>query len=263
MSLFLTNAREASLQLDTKAVKRTEPTESADRTISLIHSRAPSPPLAYWQQSAGNQAIQHLFRSGYIQAKLAISNPDDPEEREADHVANTIMRKAAGPHCSCSPGEEMCEECQQKQSAPAIQRRVTSPAAPSHVPHIVSDVLRSSGHPLDSATRAFFEPRFGHDFSDVRVHTDSRAADSARSIKAHAYTLGNDLVFGTGQFAPDTAAGRTLLAHELAHVARQSPEETTLRRFPMCSQLLSGNDTGRLVPESDVQEFLADELETV
>src|SRR5713226_7786968 len=97
------------------------------------HGRAASPaamslpPGLELQQLAGNQAMQQLLRSGFLQAKLAISNPDDPEEREADHVASTIMRKHAGAPCSCSEGEEMCEECQQKQSAPAIKRRATSP----------------------------------------------------------------------------------------------------------------------------------------
>src|SRR5579859_3034204 len=112
------------------------------------HGHAPSPssaslsPALELQQSAGNQAMQQLLRSVYIQAKLAISSPDDPEEREADSVANNVMRKAAGAPCSCSPGEEMCEECQQKQSASAIQRRATSPSSPSQVPRVVSDVLR-------------------------------------------------------------------------------------------------------------------------
>jgi Domain of unknown function (DUF4157) len=192
------------------------------------HGRAASPadvslpPALELQQLAGNQAMQQLLRSGFLQAKLAISNPDDPEEREADHVASTIMRKHAGAPCSCSPGEVMCEECQQKQSQPTISRRASAPAAPSHVPRIVSDVLRSPGHPLDSAARAFFEPRFGHDFSHVRVHTDSHAADSARSINAHAYTSGSDIVFAPGQYSPATETGRSLLAHELAHVIQQS-----------------------------------------
>ncbi len=88
---------------------------------------------------------------------------------------------------------------------------------------IVHDVLRSPSQPLDQATRAFFEPRFGHDFSDVRVHTGSRAAESARSIDALAYTVGQDVVFGAGQYKPETYAGRTLLSHELSHVIQQSP----------------------------------------
>ena len=182
-------------------------------------------PVWQLQQQVGNQAVQQLLRSGFIQAKLAISNPDAPEEREADNVAHAIMRSHAGAPvstpCSCSHDGEMCEECQQKQSQPTIHRRASSPSAPGQVPRIVSDVLRSPGHPLDSATRAFFEPRFGHDFSQVRIHTDTRAAESARAIQARAYTAGNDIVFDSGEWTPDRAEGRHLLAHELTHVVQQ------------------------------------------
>src|SRR6185503_3193105 len=76
------------------------------------------------------------------------------------------------------------------------------------VPPIVNQVLQSTGQPLDTGTRAFFEPRFGHDFSNVRVHTDSRSAESAQSVNAHAYTVGRDVVFDAGHYAPETAAGR-------------------------------------------------------
>ena len=189
------------------------------------------PPALQLQQLAGNQAMQEFLRSGYIQAKLAISNPDDPEEREADNVAHTIMRKPAGAPCSCSPGEEMCEECQQKQSQPTINRRASAPSAPAHVPRIVSDVLRSPGHPLDAATRAFFEPRFGRDFSSVRVHTGPAAASSARSINANAYTLGPDIVFASGHYSPDTTSGRSLLAHELAHVVQDGTSQNSKTRL--------------------------------
>jgi hypothetical protein len=89
------------------------------------------------------------------------------------------------------------------------------------IPPIVHDVLSSPGKPLDKATRAFFEPRFAHDFSSVRVHTDSRAGQSARAVNAHAYTLGSNLVFDRGQYAPHTQDGQRLLAHELAHVVQQ------------------------------------------
>ena len=98
-----------------------------------------------------------------------------------------------------------------------------SPLTPAALaPPVVHDVLRSSGQPLDAATRAYMEPRFGHDFSGVRVHTDDRAAESARAVQAQAYTVGRDVVFGTGQYAPGTKAGGELLAHELTHVARQT-----------------------------------------
>jgi len=90
-------------------------------------------------------------------------------------------------------------------------------------PAEVQEVLTGSGRGLDASTRAFMEPRFGHDFSRVRVHTDRRAAESAQSIDALAYTVGSHVVFASGQFAPDTPAGRRLLAHELTHVVQQAP----------------------------------------
>jgi len=92
--------------------------------------------------------------------------------------------------------------------------------APS-APPIVRDVLRAPGQPLNAGTRGFMEPRFDCDFSRVRVHTDPRAAESARSVNARAYAVGSHVVFGAGEFAPDTTGGRKLLAHELAHVAQQ------------------------------------------
>jgi hypothetical protein len=89
------------------------------------------------------------------------------------------------------------------------------------VPPIVHEVLASPGQPLDTATRAFMEPRFGHDFSRVRVHSDSRAAESARAVNALAYTVAQDVVFGEGRYAPHTSEGRKLLVHELTHVVQQ------------------------------------------
>ncbi len=89
------------------------------------------------------------------------------------------------------------------------------------VPPIVHEVLRSPGQPLDPATRAFMEPRFGHDFGPVRVHTDARAAQSAQSVNALAYTVGRDVVFDAGQYAPHTREGKSLMAHELTHVVQQ------------------------------------------
>jgi hypothetical protein len=103
----------------------------------------------------------------------------------------------------------------------ALQRRATSDPGRGVAPPIVHDVLRSPGKPLDDVTRAMFEPRFGWDFSHVRVHTDARAAESARAVNALAYTVGRNIVFGQGQHSPHTSAGRHLLAHELVHVVQQ------------------------------------------
>jgi hypothetical protein len=92
----------------------------------------------------------------------------------------------------------------------------------SAAPPIVHDALNSPGQPLDASTRAFMEPRFGHDFSHVRVHTDAKAAESSQSVDALAYTVNSHVVFGSGHYAPHTSSGRRLLAHELTHVVQQS-----------------------------------------
>ena len=104
-----------------------------------------------------------------------------------------------------------------------LRQRETPEAARDsfYVPAIVDEVIRSSGAPLDRETREFFEPRFGHDFSQVRVFADDRASESARSVDALAYTVGNNLVFGRGRYEPRTTQGRHLLAHELTHVIQQ------------------------------------------
>ena len=95
------------------------------------------------------------------------------------------------------------------------------------VPTIVHEVLTAPGQPLDLATRALMERRFGHDFGRVRVHADSRAAESARSVLARAYTVGPHIVFGDGQYAPGTHQGSELLAHELAHTVQQAGVAST------------------------------------
>ncbi len=103
-----------------------------------------------------------------------------------------------------------------------LHRRARSQGSEhSTAPRIVHEVLSSPGRALDPATRAFMEPRFGHDFGRVRIHTDARAVESARSLDAHAYTVWQDVVFGAGRYAPATPEGRRLLAHELAHVVQQ------------------------------------------
>jgi Domain of unknown function (DUF4157) len=89
-------------------------------------------------------------------------------------------------------------------------------------PSPVHEVVGSGGgSPLDTDTRSLMEDRLGHDFSDVRVHTGAKADESARSINAMAYTVGSDVVFGSGHYAPDTATGQRVLAHELTHVVQQ------------------------------------------
>lgn len=103
-----------------------------------------------------------------------------------------------------------------------LQRKPVGQSSSVEVPPIVHDVLSSAGQPLDGATRQLMESRFGEDFSEVRVHTDSQAADSALAVDALAYAVGRNVVFGRGQFASGTSAGQELLAHELTHVVQQT-----------------------------------------
>ncbi len=110
-----------------------------------------------------------------------------------------------------------------------LQRRAVRQVDSDMAPPIVHEVLRSSGRPLDDETRAFMEPRFGHDFSQVRVHTDDKAAESARAVSARAYTVGWHVVMRREEYAPTTDAGRRLLAHELVHVVQQSGGERLQR----------------------------------
>jgi hypothetical protein len=126
--------------------------------------------------------------------------------------------------CDCGrhAGGGDCEECKRKSSGdPLLQRSALNRSTVSEAPPIVHDVLRSSGQALDAATRSYFEPRFGRDFSGVRVHVGRKAAESARAVNALAYAVGSSLVFGEGQYAPGAASGKALLAHELTHVVQQ------------------------------------------
>jgi hypothetical protein len=135
----------------------------------------------------------------------------------APSVAVRLQRKCAcGQHTG---GGEQCEECKKK-SMP-LQRHSDGSADAATAPAVVHEVLHSPGQPLDPQTRAFFEPRFGADFSEIRVHSDAKAAESAQAVSALAYTVGRDVVFNRGQFSPESTAGRELLAHELTHVVQQ------------------------------------------
>lgn len=144
-----------------------------------------------------------------------VSAQNRNQEKPADK--GTLQRQCACGQHTYSTGE--CPDCKSKSHI--LQRVSTNQAESITAPSIVKDVLNSPGQPLDPTTRRFMEPRFGQDFSKVRVHVDSRASQSARSVNARAYTLGPDIVFAAGEYNPGTHAGMKLLAHELTHVAQQ------------------------------------------
>lgn len=144
-----------------------------------------------------------------LRPKLAVSVPGDAHEQEADRVAEQV----AASHARAKPGA----------TTPRIQRFTTQPNRQEHsAPPSVERSLAGAGRPLEPSLRRDMEGRFGHDFTQVRVHTDAAAEQSARDVSAHAYTVGSDIVFGAGRFAPSTDEGMRLLAHELTHVVQQS-----------------------------------------
>lgn len=153
-----------------------------------------------------------------------------------------LQRKCA---CGGSSGTGQCAGCNKK--GMALQRRSVGQHESKTVPPIVHEVLHSPSQPLDAQTRAFFDPRFRHDFSQVRVHTDSKAAKSASAVNALAYTVGANIVFGAKGYEPQTSRGRGLLAHELAHVVQQSQHFT-----------LSVSSALEIGPEGDQSEIEAE-----
>jgi hypothetical protein len=188
-------------------------------------SRAPaadgSSPLSVLglQRGLGNQALLGLL--GSRTSPLALNQPGDADEREADRTAGEALAQpaSAGPRAGQGGG------------AGSGSRVAASPP--------VRSVLGSPGRPLDSASRDFLRPRFGHDFDGVRVHTGERAATLARSFEARAFTVGHDVVFGAGQYAPETPAGRHLLAHEVTHVTQQARGGLRVQRASLFGSLFT------------------------
>jgi hypothetical protein len=144
------------------------------------------------QRTAGNQAVTQLLQPSGIGSTSFVDVQDQVETTQ-----NSSLKPLPSAHAS--------------------------PADAKGLPASVRSVLGSSGQPLDPATLAWMESCFGYDFSSVRIHTNTQAAASARAINASAFTVGRDIVFGDGSYAPNTAAGQKLLAHELAHTVQQSP----------------------------------------
>lgn len=155
-----------------------------------------------------------------LQAKLTVSRPGDTLEQEADRVSQQVVQM---PQPALADTQE---DTGLRLSRYADTSAQNSPPGAIDAPASVHDALRSPAQPLDPATRSFMEPRFGHDFSGVRVHAGAAAAQSAEAMDAQAYTVGRDIVFGAGRFEPGTHTGRQLLAHELAHVVQQSAGAT-------------------------------------
>jgi uncharacterized protein DUF4157 len=222
------------------------------------------------RQRVGNQGIQRLMgdiadssnggalvRSPAIQAQLRVNEPADAHEQEANRVANAMMRMpspglqetpAGSPAASLPNVQRLCAECDEelgKKPGAQVRRKQQTAAEPFVTPSAAANIhaMRGGGRALPVATRAFFEPRFGANFSNVRVHTDTRAQETADSIGARAFTSGNDIGFGSGEYSPESHEGQRLLAHELTHVVQQQESGTsTLQRKDKKKDEEKGNE---------------------
>ncbi|MGH7491683.1 MAG: DUF4157 domain-containing protein [bacterium] len=209
------------------------------------------------QRSYGNSYVGNVIQAKFVinqpediyeqeadrVAEEVMRIPEPAPLKPVSGTSSIIQRECA----VCASGGGLCPQCAEdeeltqrrplaSQITPLIQRqemeepeeeifqaKEAAGATPTVSPTVENHIsaMRGGGQPLPSSVRAFFEPQFGVDFSQVRVHTDAQAAESARAVNAKAFTLGRDMVFGVGNFAPESVAGRRLLAHELTHVIQQ------------------------------------------
>lgn len=198
-----------------------------DKTASFLQ---PAQGMLQRKCACGNKTVasgecpECAKKKNRLQRKLTIGANNDPLEREADRVADQVMGMSTNSSIGSAPLR--------------IQRLTIQPTEQAGtVPASVDHVLASSGSPLEPSLRQDMEQRFGHDFSQVRVHTGSVAEQSTRDVNAHAYTAGHNVVFGTGQFSPGTYEGRKLIAHELTHVVQQGKglRRNVIQRRSGCS----------------------------
>lgn len=171
-----------------------------------------------------------------LQEKLSIGHSDDPLEYEADRIAAKVVTMRH-PDAVGSRGI----------TSRISRRDVDKSSGGGRVPEQVNDTLDRSGEPLPARIRDYFEPRFGHDFSEVRIHHDGPAAESARAVSAQAYTVGNQIVFASGQYQPESPSGRALLAHELTHTIQQGGSGRQAHTLARRGGTIEGffNDLGR------------------
>ncbi len=206
----------------TKSSRRSSQGNQSNKRLSQLHEQ---------NSDDGNAFLGHQFEKvqiqqsapNTIQTKLQVNQPGDKYEKEADRVADQVMRSPE-PTAQQSVGPEIAPK-NGGPGKPVVQRR-SEGGSVGNAPPIVNDVLRSPGKPLEPKTRHSMESRFGHDFSQVKVHNDSRAAESAQAVNAKAYSVGRNIVFGQNELAPNKSSGQKLLAHELVHTI-QSESKTS------------------------------------
>lgn len=227
-------AERTLLPARTSEVKRADSlkVKKADRFQSM---RSPADRILFLQRTIGNQAVQNLIKSETLQANKR-KNPSGDIYKQENQTGAYRARQNLSEEAVQTLIQKQEEEEEQIQTRPAneqilplvqrqveeeeeLQTKTTSGRIPEVQPDIESQIhsLKGGGQPLSENDRAFFEPRFSRDFSQVRMHTDTRAAESAWGVNARAFTVGKNLFFGKGQYVPKTTTGKKLLAHELTH----------------------------------------------
>ena len=210
--------------------------------------------ILFLQRTIGNQAVARLIKSGTLKAKLSIGQPGDIYEQEADRVAEQGMRMPDVPKGKDTRVQRKCPKCLKgltglmgkDKKDEKLQTKETPGQIPEVTPQIETsiDALKGGGQPLPESTRAFFEPRFGADFSNVRVHEGGHAGGLAEALQARAFTAGRDIVFGSGLYSPGTSDGRILLAHELTHVVQQGDSRVSPVVQRACGDADIGTQSG-------------------
>jgi hypothetical protein len=225
------------------------------------HSQSVINQLSNLNQNISNNGIQQQqppssfhpgvhFNFANIQTKFKVSQPGDIYEQEADRAAEEVMRMSSSLEANLpildnndKKLHRKCESCQDEEEEKIKIRRKMSSSEKSHleasenVAQDIDDTLQQEGSPLDRSTKEFMESRFGFDFSKVKIHNDEKSAESAQRINALAYTLGEDIFFGPGQYTPHLREGKKLLAHELAHVIQQRDADLPhlIQRVPVAA----------------------------
>ena len=209
---------------------------------------------------------QPFFAPVQIQPKLSIGATDDPSEREADAIADKVMRMPASRNGNTFFKSSDITRIQRKsklsEEEEKLQRKTGNGESAATAPSIVHEVLNSgNGRSLDPATRSFMESRFNSDFGHVKIHDNTLAAKSADSINALAYTSGNNVVFNSGQYKTKSDSGKRLLAHELVHTMQQGGvqrKEGVIQRSWLGDAWNAVKDTA-----SDIGHGVADAASTV
>lgn len=213
----------------------------SSREQGLLHSSGPTVGLRFGNSVTGDLGVH---------TKVTVNEPDDKYEKEAECVADAVMRTPVSERAIDAENrlpsvhiQRLCPRRQRRHNEDKslnyeeyeaeLQRKENTGMVPPVTDPIQQQIqsLRGGGRPLPRSMRSFFEPRFGENFRDVRLHMGSKADEIARSVNARAFALGNNIVFANGAYEPDTKTGQRLLAHELTHVAQQA-SVTARRRLP-------------------------------